>query len=228
MTAVDGLPPLGTELGRERLEFAEELRALFRRLDTPADEFATRCGLGPDALAGYLAAGRIPPWEFVEALLVAVHGDAPGAPDPAVRERLSRARMAALRVARSIGRAVCQLEGQLHSAAREIEQADEQADRADRALAALAALAGSTGDTGDTGDTGSVERAERAEQLAEQSDRAREQSDRARVRSDCCSANSPWWSSSRTPPRPRRPPPGRSPATARRPRSCWWTTVRRT
>ncbi|MFB7945956.1 two-component system response regulator [Kitasatospora phosalacinea] len=173
MTAVDGLPPLGSELGRERLEFAEELRALFRRLDTPADEFASRCGLGPDALAGYLAAVRIPPWEFVEALLGAVPGDAPGTPDPAVRERLSRSRMAALRVARSIGRAVCQLEGQLHAAAREIEESDEEADRADRALAALADLAGSTD---------RAEQSDRAELLTEQSDRAREQSARAGAR----------------------------------------------
>ncbi|MFD7733467.1 two-component system response regulator [Kitasatospora phosalacinea] len=182
MTAVDGLPPLGSELGRERLEFAEELRALFRRLDAPTDEFATRCGLGPDALAGYLAAVRIPPWEFVEALLDAVHGDAPGALDPAVRERLFRSRMAALRVARSIGRAVCQLEGQLHAAAREIEQSDEQADRADRALAALFGGAGGTGNAEQSEQSEQSERAERVELLTEQSDRAREQSARAGAR----------------------------------------------
>nr|WP_237419514.1 response regulator [Kitasatospora sp. SID7827] len=43
--------------------------------------------------------------------------------------------MAALRVARPIGRAVCQIEGQLHAAAREIDQADDQAEQAERALA---------------------------------------------------------------------------------------------
>ncbi|WP_285739713.1 response regulator [Kitasatospora phosalacinea] len=172
MTAVDGLPPLGAELGRERLEFAEELRALFRRLETPADEFATRCGLGPDALAGYLAAVRIPPWEFVEALLDAVRNDALEATDRAVRERLRRSRMAALRVARSIGRAVCQLEGQLHAAEREIEQADEQAARAGRALAAL---------TPRSEHPEHPEHPDRAA-LAEQVDRAREQSARAGAR----------------------------------------------
>ncbi|MFF4343283.1 two-component system response regulator [Kitasatospora sp. NPDC001540] len=172
MTAVDGLPPLGAELGWERLGFTEELRALVRRLETPADEFATRCGLGPDALAGYLAAVRIPPWEFVEALLDAVRGGTPDthdAADRAVRERLRRSRMAALRVARSIGRAVCQLEGQLHAAEREIEQADEQAARAGRALAALDSPAEHP------------EHPDRAA-LAEQLDRAREQSARAGAR----------------------------------------------
>ncbi|WP_245194797.1 response regulator [Kitasatospora phosalacinea] len=165
MTAVDGFPPLDAGIGAERREFAEELRALFLGLGRSAEEFAVRRGLDPEVVAGYLAAARVPPWEFVEALLDAVHGSAP---DPGVRARLCRSRMAALRVSRSVGRAVCQLEGQLHAAEREIRQAEECAEQAGRALAELAAAG--------PADPG------RAELLAEEYDRAREQSARAGAR----------------------------------------------
>ncbi|MFJ4677413.1 two-component system response regulator [Kitasatospora sp. NPDC088783] len=192
MTAVDGLPPAAAEPGAEQREFAEELRALCRGLDAPeVDGVAARCGLGPDALADFLAAVRIPPWEFVEALLdtrVAARADVP-APECA-RARLRRSRMAALRVARPIGRAVCQLEGQLHAAEREMQEADEEAEQAERALSRdRRALAGSppahpghSDDPEQPDDPGRAALAERVALLAERSDRAREQSARAAAR----------------------------------------------
>ncbi|WP_146616368.1 two-component system response regulator [Kitasatospora sp. SolWspMP-SS2h] len=192
MTAVDGLPSAGAQPVAEQREFAEELRALCRGLDAPAvDGVAARCGLGPDALADFLAAVRIPPWEFVEALLdtrVAARADVP-APECA-RARLRRSRMAALRVARPIGRAVCQLEGQLHAAEREMQEADEEAEQAERALSRdRRTLAGSppasTGHSDDPEhpeDPGRAALAERVALLAERSERAREQSARAAAR----------------------------------------------
>ncbi|WP_254898099.1 response regulator [Kitasatospora sp. NA04385] len=165
MTAVDGLPPLDAGLGAELREFTGELRALFLGLGPAADAFAARCGTDPEVLADYLTAVRVPPWEFVETLLDAVRGSAPS---PVVRERLYRSRMAALRVARPIGRAVCQLEGQLHAAEREMRQAEERAEQTGQALAEL--------DAADPAGAG------RAELLAEEYDRAREQSARAGAR----------------------------------------------
>ncbi|WP_282203800.1 response regulator [Kitasatospora fiedleri] len=186
MTAVDGLPPTGAEPGSEQREFAEELRALCRGLDAPAvDGVAARCGLGPDALADFLAAVRIPPWEFVEALLdtrVAARADVP-APECA-RERLRRSRMAALRVARPIGRAVCQLEGQLHAAEREMQEADEEAEQAERALSRdrRALLGTPPAHPGHSDDPGRAALGERVALLAERAERAREQSARAAAR----------------------------------------------
>ncbi|GAA2096543.1 hypothetical protein GCM10009759_25900 [Kitasatospora saccharophila] len=179
VTAVDGLPPLGTGLGTAQREFADQLRTLFRRLELPVAEFAARCGLDPAELADYLGGVRVPPREFVGTLLDAVHD---GGVEPAARERLCRARMAALRTARPIGRAVCQLEDQLHAAEREIRQTREQAAGAERALAELEARGGDGVEDG--GPERAVRPAAHAElaELAELAVRAREQSARAGAR----------------------------------------------
>ncbi len=183
MTALDGLPPMSAEPGAELREFAEELRTLFLGLDAPAaDALAARCTPGPQACADYLAAVRIPPWEFVEALLDA-H---PGTPDrPDVRERLRRSRLAALRIAPSIGSAVRQIEGQLHAAEREVQEADEEAEQAERELA-HARQTSTAPDAPDASDPPAdhAALAERAALLAEKSGRARERSARAAARRD--------------------------------------------
>ncbi|MFC8721641.1 two-component system response regulator, partial [Kitasatospora sp. NPDC057198] len=166
MTAVDGLPPLAAGVGAVQREFAGRVRTLFLGLGLPVEELAARHGLDREVLTGYLEGVRVPPWEFVEALLDDVRGE--GGADPAVRERLCRARMAALRTARPIGRAVCQLEEQLHAAEREMRQAQELAGQAERALAELE----TDGGAGCT----------QAGLLAEKSGLAREQGARAGAR----------------------------------------------
>ncbi|MFE2346736.1 two-component system response regulator [Kitasatospora cineracea] len=183
MTALDGLPPMSVEPGAELREFAEELRTLFLGLEAPAaDALAARCTPGPQACADYLAAVRIPPWEFVEALLDALP-DAPDRPD--VRERLRRSRLAALRVAPPIGWAVRQIEGQLHAAEREVQEADEEAEQAERELA-HARPAPAAPDTPDASGTpaGGTDLAQRAALLAEKAGQARERSARAAARRD--------------------------------------------
>lgn len=189
MTALDGRPPLGVEPGPELREFAGELRTLFRGLDAPAaDALAARCTPGPQACADYLAAVRIPPWEFVEALLDA-HPDAPGRPE--VRERLRRSRLAALRVAPPIGWAVRQIEGQLHAAEREVQEADEEAEQAERELARTRQTSAAPDAPGAPGGSGapdpSADRtgpARPADLLAEKAGQARERSARAAARRD--------------------------------------------
>ncbi|WAL75724.1 response regulator [Kitasatospora sp. YST-16] len=183
MTALDGLPPMSVEPGAELREFAAELRTLFLRLDAPAaDTLAARCTPGPQACADYLAAVRIPPWEFVEALLDALP-DAPDRPD--VRERLRRSRLAALRVAPPIGWAVRQIEGQLHAAEREVQEADEEAEQAERELA-HARPAPAAPDTPDASGTPAdgTDPAQHAALLAEKAGQARERSARAAARRD--------------------------------------------
>ncbi|MEU5387321.1 response regulator, partial [Kitasatospora cineracea] len=114
------------------------------------------------------------------------HHALPDAPDrPDVRERLRRSRLAALRVAPPIGWAVRQIEGQLHAAEREVQEADEEAEQAERELA-HARPAPAAPDTPDASGTpaGGTDLAQRAALLAEKAGQARERSARAAARRD--------------------------------------------
>ncbi|MFJ1754803.1 response regulator [Kitasatospora sp. NPDC088134] len=129
-----GLQPLDAELNRECREFAESLRRLFLALGVSVRRYASRSYLNPGTLSRYLAGSRIAPWEFVEELLRNLADDRNVRLDEAARARLQQQHRAALRTSASIGRAVQQLEGQLHAADREARQAGAREEQLDHAL----------------------------------------------------------------------------------------------
>jgi hypothetical protein len=63
------LSPLDTDLPPECRALADALRDIFAMLETSINEFATRCNRDKGALSRYLSGKRVPPREFVEALL---------------------------------------------------------------------------------------------------------------------------------------------------------------
>ncbi|RKE22980.1 PleD family two-component system response regulator [Streptomyces sp. TLI_171] len=129
-----GLQPLDPELNRECREFAEALRGLFLGLGVSVRRYASRCYLNPGTLSRYLAGSRIAPWEFVEELLRNLADDHAVRLDEQARAHLQHQHRAALRTSASIGRAVQQLEGQLHAADREARQAGAREEQLDHAL----------------------------------------------------------------------------------------------
>jgi transcriptional regulator with XRE-family HTH domain len=63
------LRPLEPSLGSESRALAEALRDVFRMLNTSVGEFAASCHRDKGAVSRYLSGKRIPPQEFIDALL---------------------------------------------------------------------------------------------------------------------------------------------------------------
>ncbi|MFC8447732.1 response regulator [Kitasatospora sp. NPDC057223] len=129
-----GLQPLDKDLNSECRALAEALRQQFEALGVSARRYATRRFINPGTLSRYLAGSRVPPWKFVQDLLIDV---AEERGMPATAEAIDVVRSlhrAAQRTSASMSKAVAQLQLQLVDADREARRSSARKDVLDDAL----------------------------------------------------------------------------------------------